>query len=64
MTLRLELAPIVNGVKWRLYPIEFTTVDGKFSAYFYAVTDEHAQAMLDDLKDTAIVGNPVLGVIP
>lgn len=63
MPLSLQLAPVVDGVKWRLYPIDFQTVDGKFSAYFYAISDEHARALLDDLKGTATVGAPLEGVV-
>lgn len=63
MSLSLNLSPVVDGIKWRLYPIEFNTVDGKFSAYFYAISDEHAQALLDDLKGNAIVGSPIEGVV-
>lgn len=61
-TLDLALAPVVNGVTWRLYSIDFQTCDGKFSGYFYAVSDEHAQAMLTDLKETGEVSGPVGGV--
>lgn len=62
MSLSLDLKPVVAGITWRLYPIEFNTVDGKFSAYFYAISDEHAQALLDDLKGNAVVGQPIEGV--
>lgn len=62
-SLNLQISPTVAGIAWRLYPIEFATVDGKFSAYFYAVSDEHAQALLDDLKSTATVGAPLEAVV-
>lgn len=63
MSLSLDLSPVVAGITWHLYPIEFNTVDGRFSAYFYAISDEHAQALLDDLKSTATVGSPIEGVV-
>lgn len=64
MALNLQLSTMEAGITWRLYPINFTTADDKTqSAYFYAVSDQHAQALLDELKQTAVVGSPLEGVI-
>jgi hypothetical protein len=60
--LTLELAPVVNGVQWALYSVEFKTADGTFGTYIYAVSDEHAQAILTDLKDNAAVVGRLVGV--
>lgn len=43
----------VSGVWWKLFTIEFTTADGKFSTYIYAIDAEHASYRLEELKATA-----------
>lgn len=40
----------VSGILWKLYAIDFQTPDGKYSAYFYAIDDEHASYILGDIK--------------
>lgn len=62
--LELQLSTVVKGVTWRLYTIDFNSCDGQFSAYFYAVSDEHAQATFDDIKDTGKVGWALCSVRP
>ena len=49
----LPLSCEVKGRQWRLYTFDFTTPDGIFSSYFYAISDEHAAALLLDMKQTA-----------
>jgi hypothetical protein len=49
----LQLDTVVNGRKWLLYSFDFTTSDGEFSTYFYAISDEHAAHILEELKATA-----------
>jgi hypothetical protein len=51
--IEMELSPVVNGRTWRLYSFDFRTADGLFSSYFYAVSDEHAAHILEELKATA-----------
>lgn len=60
--LDLPLSTRVNGVTWNLYAIDFKTCDGTYSAYLYAVSPEHAQSILDDLKDTAEIGGKLEGI--
>lgn len=50
-----------NGVKQYLFSVDFTTCDGKFSVPIYAVSFEHAQAIVEDLKTTAVVGGQITG---
>jgi hypothetical protein len=49
----MALSSVVNGRKWLLYTFDFATADGKFSSYFYALSDEHAAHILEELKATA-----------
>ncbi|UVE47576.1 hypothetical protein KS461_09905 [Pseudomonas chlororaphis] len=51
----LDLAVAVNGIAWRLFPVDFTTVEGTFSVYLYALNREHAAAILLELKETAVL---------
>lgn len=49
----LALEAVVNGRTWLLYTFDFTTADGVFSSYFYALSDEHASHILEEMKATA-----------
>jgi hypothetical protein len=42
-----------EGRKWKLFTFEYNTPDGKFSSYFYAISLEHAAAIIEDIKETA-----------
>lgn len=61
LTLALGLEVFVDGVAWNLYAVDFKTADGTFSAYLHAISDEHAQSILTDLKETATVRR-IIGV--
>jgi len=52
-TIFLEQMAVVNGMQWRLYPVDFKTAEGTFSVYLYALNREHAAAILLELKETA-----------
>ncbi len=54
----------VNGRDWHLFDIEYQTADGKFSVYMYALSFEHAEMMLAELKETARVSGQVMDVYP
>jgi hypothetical protein len=54
----------VNGVDWFLYMFEYKTADGTFSAHFYAISDEHAQLVMQELKETAELKGRLHDVIP
>lgn len=49
----LALEAVVSGRSWLLYTFDFTTADGEFSSYFYALSDEHAAHILEEMKATA-----------
>lgn len=61
--IQLPLSVTITGVEWHLFSIEFKTADGTYSTYIYAVSHEHAQAILSDLKDTATVQGQVVGLV-
>jgi hypothetical protein len=54
----------VSGRKWLLFDLEFDTADGKFSTYIYALSHEHAEMILAELKATARVAGQVVGAEP
>lgn len=48
-----ELTTVVDGRTWDLYTFDYTTPDGVFCGYLYAISAEHAAELLLDLKATA-----------
>lgn len=54
-TISLAQMAVVNGMQWRLYPVDFKTAEGAFSVYLYALNREHAAAILLELKETAVL---------
>ena len=59
--IQMPLSVPVDGRTWRLFSVEFDTADGKFSTYIYALSDEHAAAMVAELRQTARCGGAVVG---
>ena len=59
--IQMPLSAPVDGRTWRLFSVEFDTADGKFSTYIYALSDEHAAAMVAELRQTARCGGAVVG---
>ena len=51
----LARVAMVNGQQWQLYPVDFKTEEGTFSVYLYAINREHAAAILQELKETAVL---------
>lgn len=43
----------VDGATWHKHEVLFTTAEGTFSTYIYAVSDEHAVAIIEELRATA-----------
>ena len=58
----LPMSCMVDGRTWLLYTFDFNTPDGTFSSYFYAISDEHAAALLADMKETAELKGQMIGV--
>jgi hypothetical protein len=53
---QLPITAVVNGRTWRLFGVDFTTADGEFVTYIYALSFEHATAIVEELKQTARLG--------
>jgi len=51
---------VVDGRRWNLFEAYYTTPDGKYSFGFYAISAEHAEHILQDIKETAVVSGQVL----
>lgn len=52
----------VDGRVWSLYAFEYRTPDGVFCGYLHAVSDEHAAAMLMDMRETAEIKGQMIEV--
>jgi hypothetical protein len=53
-----------DGRTWHRFACEYTTADGKFGFHIYAISHEHAVAMLEELKQTAVVLGQVTKIVP
>jgi len=53
----ITLDPVVveKGLIWQMFPVDFTTLEGTYSVYIYALDREHAVAVLSELKATAVL---------
>jgi hypothetical protein len=60
----LPIRTTVDGRVWRLYLISYETVDGVFATHIYALSHEHAEILLDELKQTAKVLGELKAIIP
>lgn len=49
----------VDGRTWRLFSVPYSTADGEFSTYVYAISFEHAAAIVEELKGSARLGGMV-----
>ena len=54
-SISLAQVTMVNGLQWKLYPVDFKTEEGTFSVYLYAINREQAAAILLELKETAVL---------
>lgn len=62
--MKLPQRSAVDGREWRLYQVNFTTLEGEFGTFIYALSFEHAAAVVAELRDTARLGGEVVGVVP
>lgn len=49
-----------NGGQWQNYLCEYSCPEGSFGFYITAISREHAQLMLDDLKGSAVLKGEVM----
>lgn len=59
--IQMPLTTVVDGRKWNLFEVEFSTADGEFGTYIYALSFEHAAAIVEELKQTARLGGQLEG---
>ena len=50
--------------EWKLYSVLYEGVDGQYGTYISAVSFEHAQLMLQDLKDTGQIFGEIVDTRP
>lgn len=51
-----------SGYDWHPYAAEWTGADGRFGFTFHAISDEHAQIVLQEIKETAFVVGRIVGL--
>lgn len=61
--IKQPLSTVQDGRTWHLYSVDFTTADGRFGTYIYALSDEHAVAIVEELKATATLAGRLGGVV-
>lgn len=59
----MPIKVIVDGREWRLFGLNYSTSDGEFSTYIYAISEEHAAAVVEELRQTARLGGMLEGWI-
>lgn len=50
----------IDGRQWHEYAVDYDTPEGQFRTSIFAVSHEHAQLMLADLKATATVAGQIV----
>ena len=63
MTMTKAPKPVViDGVLWKPYSVNHIDADGKkFSFYIFAISREHAVCVVDDIRETAWLGDEIVG---
>lgn len=59
----LPMSCEVDGRTWHLFTFDFSTPDGTFSSYLYAISSEHAAALISDMKESAQLSGQMVGVV-
>ena len=59
--IQMPITTVVNGRTWRLFGVDYSTADGEFGTYIYALSFEHAAAIVEELKQTARLGGQFEG---
>ncbi len=57
----LPITTVVDGRTWRLFDVLYSTADGEFSTYIYALSFEHAELLIEELRQTARLGGQIQG---
>lgn len=59
----LDIQTVVDNRTWNMYTVEYETPDGTFSFYIYAISDEHASYLVEELKQTAKLAGKIEGFV-
>lgn len=59
-----QLRVQVNGLQWNLYSADYKADAGRYSLTFYAINDEHAHAVIQDIRETLTYGGLLIGSKP
>ncbi len=51
----------VGGREWKLYTADYKADGGTYSLYFYAISDDHAHAVIQDIRETLTYGGQLIG---
>ena len=52
-----------KGFEWKPYSIEFESADGTFCFEIWAISFEHAELLIQDIRQTAKLSGEIIGVI-
>lgn len=58
----LPYSVIQDGYIWSLYSANYVADNKVYGFYFYAITDLHALAIVDDIKDTARMSGKLIEI--
>lgn len=50
------------GRTWRRYNVHFTSPDGTFGFWIWAISDYHAQLQLEALKETSVISGEAISI--
>lgn len=59
----MKITTVVEGRTWHLFSVTFDTPDGQYSTYISALSPQHAEMMLTDLKANGRVTGQIVGVV-
>lgn len=60
-TIPIPLTVIVDGREWRLFTLRYTTPDGDFEVYLHALSWDHANIILQDIRESGRISGKVVG---
>ena len=62
LTMKAPEPVVIDDVLWKPYSVNHIDADGKkFSFYIFAISREHAACVVDDIRETAWLGDEVVG---
>ncbi|KFC09046.1 hypothetical protein GTGU_01238 [Trabulsiella guamensis ATCC 49490] len=53
----------VDGQNWYMFDLKYTDCDGRsFAIPFYATSRDHAACIVDDIRNTATLGDQIIEI--